>query len=118
MELRMMRLIAFIVIFTIFLAFIVLNLDNKCDISLGFKTFKEIPIFLSALFSFILGMLFAVPLVFSIGRKRKKVSGPEPQNGKWSIGSKKRKGRKEDDLQGTLSPPDDLKKENSPYGID
>ena len=99
-----MRLILFILIFAIFLAFIVFNLDNKCDISVGFMTFKETPVFLSAFFSFIAGMVFAVPLVFSFGRKRKKPSIPESPD----------KAPKEIQYSGT----DEVTKEKSPYGID
>ena len=100
----MIRLVLFIVIFAIFLAFIIFNLDNKCDIFLGFLTFREIPVFLSVFFSFLAGMLFAVLLIFSPGRKRKKSSAPESHN----------KPAKEIQHQGT----DEIKKEKSPYGID
>ena len=103
----MKRLIVFIFIFVIFLAFIVFNLDNKCDISLGFKTFKDIPVFLSALCSFGLGMVFAVPLIFTLRRKHKKTSD-DP--GSSSDASKKKRGQS----TGT----DEYNKENSPYGID
>ena len=58
----MARLIVFILIFAFFLAFIVLNLDNKCDISFGIKTLNDVPVFLSALCSFVLGMLITVPM--------------------------------------------------------
>ena len=94
----MIRLIMFIVIFAVFLAFIIFNLDNKSDISLGFITFKDIPVFLSAFFSFVVGMLFAVPLIVSFGRKRKKTSIPESS--------------------GKMTGTDEIKKEKSPYGID
>ena len=96
-----MRLILFILIFAIFLAFIVLNLDNKCDINIGFHKYEGIPVFLSIFFSFIFGMLFALPLVFSF-RKRKKPSAP-------GFSGKQAKGN-----SGT----DEIKTENSPYGID
>ena len=68
----MWRLIAFIIIFAVFLAFIVFNLENKCDVSFGIKTIENIPVFLTAFSSFVLGMLFAVPFVLSFGKKRKK----------------------------------------------
>ena len=68
----MKRLVIFIVIFAIFLAFIVFNLENKSDVSLGFHNFEEVPVFLSVLFAFILGMLFAIPLMFSLSRRRNK----------------------------------------------
>ena len=110
----MKRLIIFILIFAIFLGFIVLNLHNSCDISFGFATFSDVPIFLSALFSFALGMMFTLPLVL-LGKK-KKPALPRPL--KPSKKTRKSGGLQplEDDrlAQGT----DEIKKENSPYGID
>jgi len=100
----MIRLILFIVIFGVFLAFIIFNLDNKCDISLGIMTFNDIPVFLSSFFSFVVGMLFAIPLIVSFGKKRKKNSMPESS----------KKMMKDGQHQGT----DEIKKEKSPYGID
>ena len=73
----MWRLIAFIIIFAVFLAFIVFNLDNKCDVSVGIKNFEGIPVFLTAFSSFVLGMIFAVPFVLSFGRKLKKKAASE-----------------------------------------
>ena len=130
MEYNMKRLILVILIFALFLSFIVFNLDNRCDISFGFKTFKEIPIFLSAIFSFTLGMLFAVPLIFSLSRGRKKTSvkgsSGLPYLGNNKGANKKRWGKKggEDNrdsagkAHGEPSASDEYSKENSPYGID
>jgi len=115
----MIRLIAFIVIFAFFLAFIVLNLDNRCDISVGFRIFKDIPVFLSALFSFVLGMLFTIPLVFSLRKLRKKSSGPESSTVLPTEGIHKRFGKKnKKDGDDEASGSDDYNKEKSPYGID
>ena len=104
----MKRLVIFIIIFAIFLVFIVLNLNNKCDISIGFKTFKDIPVFLSSLFSFVLGMFFTLPLIITLGKEKKKkidTSSSSPSG----AGGKKR---------GKLSETDEYNKDNSPYGID
>jgi hypothetical protein len=73
----MLRLIAFILIFALFLAFIVFNLENKSDVSVGFATFENIPVFLTAFSAFVLGLLFSLPFALSIGRKRKKSSGTD-----------------------------------------
>ena len=97
----MVRLIVFIIIFAFFLAFIVLNLENKCDLSFGFMTLSDIPIFLSVLCSFILGMIVTVPMLLARGKKQEK---PLPQKP-----SKKAK---------VADTPDAIKKEDSPYGID
>ena len=73
----MIRLILVFLIFGIFLAFIIFNLENSCDVSLGFFTFTGIPVFLTAIFSFLFGMLFAIPLVASLFFKKRKKSSPE-----------------------------------------
>jgi len=123
----MKRLIVFIIVFALFLTFIVFNLDNKCDISFGFKTFKDIPVFLSALFSFALGMLFAVPLIFSLGKGRKKAAGekfsnlPSSQDGDKKLRGKRNKHGSQtfDEVKhGESSGQDEYSKENGPYGID
>ena len=100
----MRRLIAFILVFAIFLAFIGFNLENKCDISFGFMTFSEVPVFLSALSSFVLGMLVTVPLLLT---RRKKAEKPEKPV--LPKPSKKTKVKGATDM---------IEKENSPYGID
>ena len=100
----MIRLIAFFLVFAIFLAFITFNLENKCDISLGFVSFEEIPVFLTALISFVIGTFFSVPLVLLLsGKKRKKDSPPES-------GDKPKDGK--------LGQSETLKKIDSSYGID
>jgi len=96
----MIRLISIIVVFAIFLCFIIFNLPNKCDISLGFMSFKDVPIFLSALFSFVFGMIVSVPMML-LGKKKQKPLVPGPS--------------KKAELK---SVPDDIKKDDSPYGID
>jgi hypothetical protein len=74
----MVRLIGFILVFVVFLAFIVLNLNNKCDISFGFQKVSDVPVFITAFASFVLGMLVTAPFVI-LGRRKR--SGP-PDEGK------------------------------------
>jgi uncharacterized integral membrane protein len=73
------RLIGFIIIFGIFLVFIAFNLGNKCDISFGSPalTFKEVPVFLTAFSSFVLGMLCTLPFIVGLRLKRKAKAGKE-----------------------------------------
>ena len=94
----MKRFILFIIIFLVFLGFIMLNLENSSNISFGFIELPNVPVFVSILVSFMLGMLFAVPVTLLLGRKKHK------------------KGK----IDGTLEalPKDKIKKEGSPYGID
>ena len=129
----MKHFLFFILIFAIFLGFIVLNLENKCDVSLGFTTFADIPIFVSALFAFALGILFMLPLTLSVGLARRKkaekvkaesmqieaprtddarLSGPKPSL------REKLFSRKSPKKNGESSGQDKSAKEAGPYGID
>ena len=100
----MVRLIAFIIVFVVFLGFIVLNLPNKSDISFGFIVFPDVPVFVSILCSFMLGMLFSIPLAFSLSRKKHTTPKPPKKSGKPS---------KDEPVV-----PAEISKENTPYGID
>ena len=72
------RLIQFIVVFAVFLLFIMFNLgeDNKCDINFGFTVIRDAPVFLTAFFSFIVGMLCAFPFILAF-KPKKKDKGPQ-----------------------------------------
>jgi uncharacterized integral membrane protein len=101
----MIRVIVFILVFVFFLAFIILNLENKCDVSFGFTTIKDFPVFISVLSSFALGMLVTVPMML-FRKKKEKPLLPETPKPKLFKKAKLK------------SVPDDVKKEDSPYGID
>jgi len=60
------RLIVSIVIFVIFLTFITFNLDNRCDVNLGFAKFSNVPVFLTVFTSFVLGLVFALPIAYRL----------------------------------------------------
>ena len=64
------RLIIFIAIFAVFLAFITFNLENRCDISFGFTEITEVPVFVTIFASFTLGLICALPLVLHIKKER------------------------------------------------
>ena len=64
------RLIVFILIFAVVLAFITFNLGHKCDISFGFITFEAVPVFLTVFISFMLGLLSTLPFIITAGKKR------------------------------------------------
>ena len=100
------RLICFLIIFAIFLAFIGFNLENNCDVNFGFYIFTNIPIYITALVSFFLGMLCTIPIL--IGVKEKKDGKP----GKAKPVKHKKKNKSSD------SQLEELPKENGPYGID
>jgi len=69
------RLVLFIVLFAVFLVFIIsnLSLENKCNISFGPFTAKEVPVFLTVFISLMAGMLCMLPFIFI----RKKTSGKQ-----------------------------------------
>ena len=75
------RLIAIIIIFAILLGFIGLNLTNTCDLSLGFKTFHGVPVYLTVFASFMLGMVSSLPffIMGSLKRSLKKTKAPKTQ---------------------------------------
>ena len=99
----MARLICFILIFAIFLAFMSLNLKNHCNVSLGFYDFEEIPVYVSAMVSFFLGMLCTIPILLSFkGRKHEKQGKEKPG----------KKNKSSDTVQ------DEAPREIEPYGVD
>jgi uncharacterized integral membrane protein len=102
------RLIGFILLFAIFLVFIGFNLDNRCDISVGFHKFDQVPVYLTTFSAFVLGMLWAVPYIFSLRFKRKSGKGP--------VKEKKKRGQKKSQelAEAEETPPGP----GGPYGID
>jgi len=60
------RLILSIVIFAIFLTFITFNLDNRCDVNLGFAKFSNVPVFITIFSSFVLGLLCGLPIAYRL----------------------------------------------------
>jgi len=127
----MISFIFFILVFAVFLCFIIFNLGNASNVSLGFRTFNDIPVFVTALFSFALGLLFTFPLLFTVGRRRRikaakaraenegaQTENPRISDSKVSSSKKKLFGRKSSKKSGMASEEDKIQKENSPYGID
>lgn len=56
----------------IILVFVVMNRQNTSDVSLGFRTFEDVPIFLSLFLAFFAGALVSIPVaVRSSARKNK-----------------------------------------------
>jgi uncharacterized integral membrane protein len=74
------RLLGLVLILAVFLAFIGLNLDNRCVISFGlWETKNPVPVFLPIFASFVLGLLFAIPFAVSLSvRRSKKSKSPKP----------------------------------------
>jgi len=107
----MVRLICFLLIFGLFLVFIGLNLNNNCDIYFGLNGFgfKEVPVSITALASFFLGMFFTVPIALVAKSKKQPKEPKQPKQ-------KKEKPEKKKKSSGTYQ--DEISKEIGPYGID
>ena len=65
------RLLIVLVILVLVALFATFNL-NRVDVSVGFHIFKEIPLFLALMFSFILGALVMLPFAVRGMRRVKK----------------------------------------------
>jgi len=108
------RLIQFIVIFVVLIVLVAFNLgdSNKCDISFGFATIKDVPVFLTAFSAFILGMLCALPFIVRL-RIKGKAGGPDS-----GIGKTPSKPRRAGKSKTTDTPDDSSLSDGGTYGID
>ena len=66
---KLILFILSVILVTIFIGF---NLGNACDVSLGVYVFKDVPIFMSLLLAFALGVLIMLPFTFGHSKKEKK----------------------------------------------
>lgn len=66
------KLLYFIIVMLMLALFMGFNLPNRCDISVIFYVFKDVPIFLSMLFAFLLGNIAVLPFLISSRHKMKK----------------------------------------------
>jgi len=105
----MIRLLGFVLIFLVIISFIMFNLGNTSDLSFGFITFSDVPVFLSVLASFIIGVLFSIPLAFSLTWKRHTVEKKHKKD-------KEKSPEKSPAADNIL--PADIAKESNLYGID
>ena len=107
------RLVQFIVLFVIFLAFIGFNLGNKCDIRFFFTDnakIKDVPVFFTVFFSFIIGMLCTLPFIFGSRLQKKE----KPVQGKGLLAKISAKQAKKPDEK----PGDSNLADKNHYGID
>ena len=76
------RLIGFIVLLVLVGIFSNLNLDNRCDISLGFVVLEEVPIFISLLVAFLAGALVIFPFTIAPAIRRRDRREPRDKRAK------------------------------------
>lgn len=102
-----------IIIGIVFIAFFAgFNLDNKCDVSLVFYTFKNIPVFFTILVSFAIGMLCSLPFaLIHRNKKTKKVKEPKEKKVSAKDDSKNNPAEKHDEPK--TEQKDETKTENS-----
>ncbi len=62
------KLVGFIICLILGTCFAGFNLENSCDISFGFKTFPNVPIFFSLIVAFALGVIVTLP--FTVIKKK------------------------------------------------
>lgn len=70
------RLIGTIILLLIVTIFAGANLDNRCDINFIFTKVQQVPVFLTAIVSFLIGAIIMIPFTF----KRKCVKDKKSQN--------------------------------------
>ena len=101
----MIRLISIFLCFALFLVFIMLNLDNKSNIHLGFIVFDEVPVYITAFFSIFIGMIVTMPLYAALMKHKTKPEKHKP-------------GKKDKNAPKNPVIFDEIPRENGPYGID
>ena len=65
------KLIGTIILLILVTIFAGVNLDNKCDITFIFYTFKDIPVFMTVIISFAIGAILMIPFTLGRGKKKK-----------------------------------------------
>lgn len=65
------KMIFFLFIMLIFVLFIAFNVDNSSDISFGFASFTDVPIFISLFIAFSAGVVITIPMILMKGRKKR-----------------------------------------------
>jgi uncharacterized integral membrane protein len=105
------RLFGFIFFFGVVLVFSIFNWKNSCDISFGFITLQDVPVYITVFFSFFIGLICAIPYAISA---RIKAARAKSRTAVDRGSKKKGKGKTGNDGTGAETPyPDD-----GSYGID
>ena len=97
----MSRLIGIFAVFALFLTFIILNLNNKGSVNLGFIEFGDVPVYITVFISIFFGMIFSIPLLSASGKRKNHTRSIKPPK----TGKPVREN------------PEDISGEKGPYGI-
>jgi uncharacterized integral membrane protein len=97
-----LRLFGLVIILIVFVLFISLNLENRCNIQFWVTedaTLHNVPVYLTAFSSFIAGMLCAFPIIFLFRFKKKKEE--KSVRGNRGLDTNKKRGKQQiQDTQG------------------
>lgn len=108
-----------IIIGIVFIAFFAgFNLDNKCDVSLVFYTFKQIPVFFTILISFAVGLMCSLPFALVHRSKKSKQIKNAEQKQSEKLNKKQIFGKKSGKTANAANTnpqanPEDAKKQNA-----
>lgn len=64
------RLLFYLILLGLVLAFVGFNLGHTTDISLGVTTFEDVPVFMSLFVAFFLGVAVAIPIVMQSSSRK------------------------------------------------
>ncbi|MDR1029805.1 MAG: hypothetical protein LBL76_02925 [Treponema sp.] len=99
-----LRLLGFVIILVVFVLFISLNLENRCDIRFWVTEaaiLQNVPVYLTAFSSFIVGILCTFPLMFLFRfKKKKQEKNPRSLETGGLVPKKKRGKQQSQDIQG------------------
>ena len=76
------RLFFLAVIILLLVTFIGFNLDNRCNVSFVIHTFEDIPVVVTILSSFALGLVASLPFALRLGRGKSVPKPPRVKKGK------------------------------------
>jgi len=117
MPLKLIGTLILLVLVTIFAGF---NIENKCDINLIFKGFKDVPIFFSLMVAFVAGVFVTLPFTIGKGKRKGEKSVKtseekklEKEQKKEAKKAKKIEEKNKKEAEGVPISPEELKKAES-----
>lgn len=76
------KLILYVIVLGVVLAFVGLNIGNQSDISFGFVVYENVPIFLSLFGAFFVGIVVALPIAVHTASRKARVEAERRFNKK------------------------------------
>lgn len=110
------KFISFLCVLILATVFIGFNLDNRCDVSIIFYTFHDVPVFISLLFAYLFGAITLIPF-FAFSRKRGKTNGNKTVSAAQNTAQNKTTAKKSDSATAD-SAQTDSDTDRQGYGID